>query len=134
MMFASHGFSISLQIADIGLTKQELMYHFPNKQELLTAVIQDIERSSLESILQFFSVLLQVQDTPDTEQLENIVHLFVKNNLWAVLFLRLILENVENYLPTSFKKNHLLIIQQLENLQNTGNIKENIDVAIHFPT
>ena len=126
----------SISIAKIaeraGITKQALMYHYPTKQSLLEAVMKDIEHSSLESLLQFFSLLLQVQNNNNTEQLEKIVGLFVENNLWAILFLRLILENQEVFLPDSFRKNHLLVIQELERLQKIGTIKEHIDVAATF--
>ena len=37
------------------------MYHYPTKQILLEAVIEDIEQSSLDSLLQFFSHLLKVK-------------------------------------------------------------------------
>ena len=60
-MFAKHGFAISVaKIAEqAGITKQALMYHYPTKQILLEAVIEDIEQSSLDSLLQFFSHLLK---------------------------------------------------------------------------
>ena len=134
MMFASFGLSISIaKIAEqAGITKQALMYHFPNKQDLLIAVIEDIESSSLESMLQFFSLLVQVQSIENTQKLEDTIHLFIEHNLWAVLFLRLILENEEHFLPESFRVNHMLAIKQLEKLQQKGVIKKHIDIAATF--
>jgi len=133
-MFAKHGFAISVaKIAEqAGITKQALMYHYPTKQILLEAVIEDIEQSSLDSLLQFFSHLLKVRDTTETNKLEEIVGLFVEHNLWAVLFLRLVLEDQERYLPESFRQNHLLIITQLQQMQKNGAIQQNIDVAATF--
>ena len=133
-MFAKHGFAISVaKIAEqAGITKQALMYHYPTKQILLEAVIEDIEQSSLDSLLQFFSHLLKVKDTTETNKLEEIVGLFVEHNLWAVLFLRLVLEDQERYLPESFRQNHLLIITQLQEMQKNGAIQQNIDVAATF--
>ena len=133
-MFAKHGFAISVaKIAEqAGITKQALMYHYPTKQILLEAVIEDIEQSSLDSLLQFFSHLLKVKDTTETNKLEEIVGLFVEQNLWAVLFLRLVLEDQERYLPESFRQNHLLIITQLQEMQKNGAIQQNIDVAATF--
>ena len=57
-MFAKHGFAISVaKIAEqAGITKQAFMYHYPTKQILLEAVIEDIEQSSLDSLLQFFLI------------------------------------------------------------------------------
>ena len=133
-MFAQYGLSISIaKIAEqAGITKQALMYHYPNKSILLETVIKDIEHSSLQSLLQFFSLLLHGKDTQKTEQLEEITNLFVEKNLWAVLFLQLILENQESYLPDSFRTHHLFIIGELEKLQSQGVIKEHIDVAATF--
>ena len=133
MMFAQHGFSISIaKIADhAGISKQALMYHYPSKSQLLEAVIQDIEHSSFDSMLQFFGLLLQ--DTQqDTTELEGLVARFVDQHLWAVLFLRLILENQEAYLPLSFRTQHLAMIEALEVRQRKGEIKEDIDVAATF--
>ena len=133
MMFAHHGFSISIaKIADhAGISKQALMYHYPSKSKLLEAVIQDIEHSSFDSLLQFFGLLLQ-ETQQDTTELEGLVARFVDQHLWAVLFLRLILENQEAYLPLSFRAQHLAIIEALEARQRRGEIKENIDVAATF--
>ena len=133
MMFAHHGFSISIaKIADhAGISKQALMYHYPSKSQLLEAVIQDIEHSSFDSLLQFFGLLLQ-ETQQDTTELEGLVARFVDQHLWAVLFLRLILENQEAYLPLSFRAQHLAIIEALEARQLNGEIKNNIDVAATF--
>ena len=133
LMFAQHGLSISIaKIAEhAGISKQALMYHYPSKSQLLEAVIQDIEHSSFDSLLQFFGLLFQ--DTPqDTKALESLVGKFVEQHLWAVLFLRLVLENRESYLPLSFRTQHLAIIDALEVRQQRGEIKEQIDVAATF--
>ena len=92
-MFAQHGFSISIaKIADhAGISKQALMYHYPSKSKLLQAVMDDIESSSISSLLQFFSLLLQTDTEQNTQRLEEIIATFVDQNLWAVLFLRLVL-------------------------------------------
>ena len=133
-MFSKHGFAISIaKIAEqAGITKQALMYHYPTKQILLEVVIEEIEQSSLDSLLQFFSHLLKVKDTTETNKLEEIVGLFIEHNLWAVLFLRLVLEDQERYLPESFRQNHLLIITQLQEMQKNGAIQQSIDVAATF--
>jgi TetR/AcrR family transcriptional regulator len=133
LMFAQHGLSISIaKIAEhAGISKQALMYHYPSKSQLLEAVIQDIEHSSFDSLLQFFGLLFQ--DVPqDTKALESLIGKFVEQHLWAVLFLRLVLENRESYLPLSFRTQHLAIIDALEVRQQRGEIKEQIDVAATF--
>ena len=111
IMFAHHGFSISVaKIADhAGISKQALMYHYPTKPQLLEAVIQDIEHSSFASLLQFFSLLLQQETLKELNELERIVADFIEQHLWAVLFLRLVIENRESYLPKSFRSQHLTI-------------------------
>ena len=131
-MFAQHGFSISIaKIADhAGISKQALMYHYPSKSKLLEAVMGDIESSSLSSLLLFFSLLLQPRT--NTQKLEETIRIFVEQNDWAVLFLRLILENQASYLPHSFQSHHLTIIKELENRQKQGEIKSHIDVAATF--
>ena len=134
VMFAQQGLSVSIaKIAEhAGITKQALMYHFPNKSRLLEAVIKEIEHSSLTSLLHFFSLLLDKSNAQKTEQLEEITLLFVENNLWAVLLLQLIIENQESYLPESFRGHHLLIIKELENRQQQGFIQKDIDIAATF--
>ena len=131
-MFAQHGFSISIaKIADHArISKQALMYHYPSKSKLLEAVMGDIESSSLSSLLLFFSLLLQPHS--NTKKLEETIHIFIEQNLWAVLFLRLILENQASYLPDSFQSHHLSIIKELEKRQQQGEIKSHIDVAATF--
>lgn len=133
-MFAQHGFSISIaKIAEhAGLSKQALMYHFPSKPILLESVMKDIEHSSLNSLLQFFSLLLQTDAEQDKTKLEETMAVFVSQNLWAVLFLRLILENKESYLPASFRAHHFKIIAELEDRQKRGEIRSDIDVAATF--
>ena len=130
-MFASHGLLVSIaRIAEhAGITKQALMYHFPSKNELISAVMHDIEQDSLESMIQFFSLLLTAQNVQNEEKLEQLVGYFLENSLWSVLFLRLILENAEGYLPESFRQNHVRVIRDLEKLQQQGKIKKHIDVA-----
>ena len=134
IMFAHHGFSISIaKIADhAGISKQALMYHYPTKSQLLEAVIQDIEHSSFSSLLQFFSLLLQPETPKELNELESIVGDFLEQHLWGVLFLRLVIENRESYLPESFRSQHLMIIQALEERQKRGEIKEHVDVAATF--
>ena len=133
-MFAQHGFSISIaKIADhAGISKQALMYHYPSKSKLLQAVMDDIESSSISSLLQFFSLLLQTDTEQNTRKLEEIIATFVDQNLWAVLFLRLVLENQASYLPDSFQSHHLTIIKELELRQQRGELKAHIDVAATF--
>ena len=133
-MFAQHGFSISIaKIADhAGISKQALMYHYPSKSKLLEAVMGDIETSSLSSLLQFFSLLLQPQKQSNTQELEETIRIFVEQNLWAVLFLRLVLENQASYLPDSFQSHLIAIIKELEKRQQEGEIKSHIDVAATF--
>ena len=135
-MFAQHGFSISIaKIADhAGISKQALMYHYPSKSKLLEAVMGDIESSSLSSLLQFFSLLLQpkVETAHNTSKLEETIRIFVDQHLWAVLFLRLVLENQASYLPHSFQSHHITIIKELEKRQQQGEIKSHIDVAATF--
>ena len=135
-MFAQYGFSISIaKIAEhAGISKQALMYHYPSKSRLLEAVMEDIESSSLSSLMQFFSLLLQPQAKIDanTKRLEETIRFFVEQNLWAVLFLRLVLENQASYLPDSFQSHHLTIIRALEECQERGEIKSHIDVAATF--
>ena len=133
-MFAQHGFSISIaKIAEhAGLSKQALMYHYPSKPKLLEAVMSDIELSSLSSLLQFFSLLLQPHAGTNTQKLEEIIRSFLDQNLWAVLFLRLVLENQASYLPHSFQSHHVIIIKELEKRQQKGEIKQHIDVAATF--
>ena len=134
MMFAHHGFSISVaKIAEhAGISKQALMYHYPTKPLLLEAVIQDIEHSSFTSLLQFFSLLLQKEKPKELSELEGLIADFIEQHLWAVLFLRLVIENNESYLPLSFRVQHLAHIEELEVRQNRGEIKEHIDVAATF--
>ncbi len=134
VMFAEHGLSISIaKIAQhAGLSKQALMYHYPSKSKLLEAVILDIEQSSFTALSQFFALLLQQKTPQDTTKLEEIITQFVEQHLWAVLFLRLILENRESYLPISFRAHHLEIIEALEVRQRAGTIKQDIDVAATF--
>ena len=135
-MFAQHGFSISIaKIAEhAGISKQALMYHYPSKSKLLEAVMDDIESSSFSSLMEFFSLLLQPQAKieTNTKQLEKIIRLFIEQNLWAVLFLRLVLENQASYLPHSFQAHHITIIKELEKRQSEGEIKQEIDVAATF--
>lgn len=133
-MFAHHGFSISVaKIAEhAGISKQALMYHYPTKPRLLEAVIQDIEHSSFAALLQFFSLLLQQEKPKEMKGLERIVADFIQQHLWAVLFLRLVIENRESYLPMSFRSQHLTIIEELEDRQNRGEISGDIDVAATF--
>ena len=133
-MFADHGFSISIaKIAEhAGISKQALMYHYPSKSILLENVMKDIEHSSLSSLLQFFSLLLQTDMDQNVAKLEETISIFVEQNSWAVLFLRLILENQESYLPESFRAHHLTIITELERRQQQGQIKADIDVAATF--
>ena len=133
-MFAKHGLSISIaKIAQhAGITKQALMYHFPSKSILLESVMKDIEYSSLNSLLQFFSLLLQTDAEQDNAKLEETIAIFVNQNLRAVLFLRLILENRESYLPDSFRAHHFEIIAELEDRQRRGEIRSDIDVAATF--
>ena len=133
-MFAQHGFSISIaKIADhAGISKQALMYHYPSKSKLLEAVMGDIESSSLSSLMKFFSLLFQRHKPSNTQELEETIRVFVEQNLWAVLFLRLVLENQASYLPDSFQSHHLSIIKELEKRQQQGEIKSHIDVAATF--
>ena len=134
MMFAHHGFSISVAKIAVhaGISKQALMYHYPTKSHLLEAVIQDIEHSSFASLLQFFSLLLQQETPRELNELERIVADFIEQHLWAVLFLRLVIENRESYLPLSFRSQHLAIIEALEVRQKRGEIKAHVDVAATF--
>ena len=133
-MFAQHGFSISIaKIAEhAGISKQALMYHYPNKTHLLKAVMDDIESSSITSLLQFFSLLLQKESEKNTTELNETITVFVEQNLWAVLFLRLVLEDQAFFLPESFQSHHLTIIYELETRQQRGEIKSHIDVAATF--
>ena len=133
-MFAQHGFAISIaKIADhAGISKQALMYHYPSKSKLLEAVMHDIESSSISSLLQFFSLLLQTDTDQNTKKLQEIIATFVDQNLWAVLFLRLVLENQASYLPSSFQAHHLTIIKELEARQQRGELKAHIDLAATF--
>ena len=133
-MFAQHGFSISIaKIAEhAGISKQALMYHYPNKTQLLKAVMEDIESSSIASLLQFFSLVLQKESAQNTRDLHGAIAVFVEQNLWAVLFLRLVLEDQASFLPASFTSHHLTIIHALEKRQQAGDIKSHIDVAATF--
>ena len=133
-MFAQHGFSISIaKIANYaGISKQALMYHYPSKSKLLEAVMDDIESSSIGSLLQFFSLLLQTNTDQNTKKLEETITVFVEKNLWAVLFLRLVLENQASYLPKSFQSHHMTIIKELEACQQRGEVRSQIDVAATF--
>ena len=133
-MFAHQGLSISIaKVADhAGISKQALMYHYPSKPQLLEAVMYDIEASSFGSVLQFFSLLLQTDTEQNTQKLEETIAGFVEQNLWAILFLRLVLENQASYLPQSFQSHHQTIITELEMRQKRGEIKAYIDVAATF--
>ena len=133
-MFAHHGFSISIaKIANhAGISKQALMYHFPSKPTLLEAVMEDIESSSFGAVLEFFSLLLKTDAEQNMHKLEETIVVFIEQNLWAILFLRLVLENQASYLPQSFQSHHLTIIIELETRQKEGKIKADIDVAATF--
>ena len=121
LMFAQHGFAISIaKIAQhAGISKQALMYHYPSKSKLLEAVMHDIEESSFSSLLQFFSLLLQPHTDQNMKHLEDTIRVFVEHNLWAVLFLRLVLENHASYLPNSFQSHHITIIKVLKSMECT---------------
>lgn len=132
-----HGFqaaSLSNILADTGLTKGALYHHFPDKDRLGHAVIEEVIREGLDALL--FAPLREADDPLDT--LREIVRRKAEKATFETVKLGCPLNNLMQEmspLDAQFRKrlNELLVTWQdavhdaLKRAQKQGRLRKNVD-------
>lgn len=131
-LFASHGYEgVSLQaIADsVGVAKQTLLYHYPSKDRLRRAVIEQV----LEHWRRTLPAMLQAVTSGRrrfTALTEELVRFFDSDRDRARLLARELLDNpgdTRRLMIESLRPWILLVAEYIREGQKLGQIRENVD-------
>lgn len=131
-LFASHGYEgVSLQaIADsVGVAKQTLLYHYPSKDRLRRAVVEQV----LEHWRRTLPAMLQAVTSGRrrfTALTEELVRFFDSDRDRARLLARELLDNpgdTRRLMIESLRPWILLVAEYIREGQKLGQIRENVD-------